>query len=230
MIRAIAIDDEPPALRVITHFSARTGLVDLLRTFTSTSEAYRFLEEEPVDLLFLDINMPALSGIEFYKNIPQSCPVIFTTAYAEYAVEGFNLSAVDYLLKPFTYDRFMQAATRADEYLRFLRQEEAARPLHLYVRADYSLHKILLSDILYIEGLDDYLRIHLDGARPVVARMTMKGLMQKLPQADFLRVHRSFIVPLARIGSVRNKVITCAGKEIPVGASYEQEFFRRFPG
>ncbi len=225
-MKAIAIDDEPPALRIITHFCSKGEGVELLKTFTSTVEASRFLQENPVDLLFLDINMPAISGIDFYRSLPEKCMVIFTTAYAEYAVEGFNLQAVDYLLKPFTFERFQQAVTKAREYHRFLNQSEPSR--YIYIRADYSVYKIDVADIMFVEGLDDYLKIHLHQSKPIVARLTMKSLMQQLPAEDFIRVHRSFIVPFSRIESVRNKIIQLADEEIPIGASYEADFQKRF--
>ncbi|MBO0931770.1 LytR/AlgR family response regulator transcription factor [Fibrella aquatilis] len=239
MIRAIALDDEPPALRVIDHFCQQVDFVSLQQTFTRTDEAQQYLATNPVDLLFLDINMPKMSGIDFYKAIPQPTLVIFTTAYAEYAVEGFTLNAVDYLLKPFTYERFLQAVTKANDYLRW--QQDTAKPTetaYVYVRADYTLYKIALADILYVEGLDDYLKIHLQpganqaggtsGSRPVVARMTMKAMLEKLPDNQFIRVHRSFIVPFSRIEAVRNKTLSVAGREIPIGASYEAGLLSRF--
>ena len=215
MIRAIALDDEPPALRVLSHFCQQVDLVDLQKTFTRTDEAQQYLTQFPVDLLFLDINMPYMSGIDFYKTIGtlsgQSTMVVFTTAYAEYAVEGFTLNAVDYLLKPFTYERFKQAVMKAQEFLRWQQHSNPAEETYLYVRADYTLYKVTLSDILFIEGLDDYLKIHLQSSnRPIVARMTMKSMLEKLPQVDtpdgqFIRVHRSYIVPFNRIEGMRGK-------------------------
>ncbi|WP_428656334.1 LytR/AlgR family response regulator transcription factor [Runella sp.] len=229
MIKTIALDDEPPALRVITHFCGQVDFVDLQKTFSRTDEALNYLAGHSVDLLFLDINMPSMSGIEFYKVIPQEAMVIFTTAYAEYAVEGFNLSAIDYLLKPFTFERFLQAVNKAKEYQQFLQKSETPEPpQYLFIKADYSVYKIAFTAILFIEGLDDYLKIHIEGSKPVVARMTMKGIMEKLPSQDFIRVHRSFIVPFRRIENVRNKFITLAGEEIPIGNSYEKDFFRLF--
>ncbi len=144
---------------------------------------------------------------------------VFTTAYSEYAVEGFNVNAIDYLLKPFTFERFMQAAQKANEYYTRLQVKEQ---LYILIRADYSLVKINISDILFIEGLDDYLKIHLQQQKPVVARMTMKAILEKLPAGSFIRVHRSYIVPFNRIEQVRNKIITLAGEEIPIGISYEE--------
>ncbi|MFD2935042.1 LytR/AlgR family response regulator transcription factor [Spirosoma flavum] len=248
MIRAIALDDEPPALRVLTHFCQQVDFVDLQKTFTRTDEALRHLEQFPTDLLFLDINMPSMSGIDFYKAIgsatdnlaerPQPVMVIFTTAYAEYAVEGFNLNAVDYLLKPFTYERFLQSVNKAADFYRWQQRTDKVNEAYLYVRADYSLHKIALANILFIEGLDDYLKIHLQpekgdgnrtgGLRPIVARITMKAMLERLPSTDFIRVHRSHIVPLHRIEAVRNKTIFIGGREIPIGASYEADFLSRF--
>lgn len=228
MIKAIAVDDELPALSVIETFCTRFNFISLEKTFNRPSDALKYLEKFPVDLLFLDINMPSLSGIEFYKQVKQSTMVIFTTAYSEYAVEGFNLSAVDYLLKPFTPERFEQAVQKAQDYFSYLNKKENEELKYLYIRADYTLHKLAIDDILFIEGLDDYLKIHLRGTRPLVARMTIKSMLDKLPIKDFVRVHRSFIVPFNKIESVRNKTITLAGEEIPIGASYEKGFMERF--
>lgn len=228
MINAIAIDDEPPALKVIETFCAEAEFITLQKTFTKPTEALKHLRKFPVDLLFLDINMPGLSGIELYKRIDQGTSVIFTTAYPEFAVEGFNLNALDYLLKPFSYERFLQAVTKAKEFYSFNNPVEKPQEQYLFVRADYSLIKISIADILYIEGLDDYLKIHIANSKTVVARMTMKSILEKLPARDFARVHRSFIIPLARIKNVRNKMIAIEETEIPVGSSYEKDFLRLF--
>lgn len=227
MIRAIAIDDEPPALEVIRNFCEKTEEISLDKTFTKPTEALKYLRKFPVDLIFLDINMPSLSGLEFYKMVQQNTAVIFTTAHSEYAIEGFNLSAMDYLLKPFTFERFRQAIDKAVEHFRY-QQHAEAESTPLYVRADYSLVRIHIPDILYIEGLDDYLKIHLENQKKIVTRMTMKGILEKLPPQNFIRVHRSFIVPFSRIESVRNKYISIAGEEIPIGNSYEATFFEKF--
>lgn len=228
MIKAIALDDEPPALEIIEAFCNRSGNIELVKTFTKTSEAFRHLEKFPVDLIFLDINMPSLSGIEFYRSIPQKAMVIFTTSYSEYAVESYDLNAVDYLLKPFTFKRFEQAIQKANDYHRLTTNREAADGKYLLLRIDYSLVKIALDDILFIEGLDNYLKVHMKGQKPVIVRMTMKAFQEKLPAASFIRVHRSYIVPIARIEAVRNKMIFIAGEEIPIGSSYEENFFAAF--
>src|SRR5687767_6520056 len=135
-MKAIAIDDEPPALKVVEAFCRKSGLVSIEKTFTKPTDALTYLEKFPVDLLFLDINMPSLSGIEFYKSVKQDVMVIFTTAHSEYAVEGFNLSAVDYLLKPYTFERFQQALNKANDYYKFLHQSENAKPQFIFIRAD----------------------------------------------------------------------------------------------
>lgn len=237
MLHAIALDDEPPALRVLSHFCGRVPFIDLQQTFTRTDEAQQHVATTGADLLFLDINMPFMTGTDFYRSLKAengSVPiVIFTTAHAEYAVDGFTLNAVDYLLKPFTFERFLQAVTKASEYFEWQqRTRPASTPpaeAHIFVKADYTVYKVALADIVLIEGLDDYLKIHLSTEnRPIVARMTMKAMLEKLPDSQFIRVHRSFIVPFSRIEGIRSKIIRLAGREIPIGASYEANLLSRF--
>jgi DNA-binding LytR/AlgR family response regulator len=228
MINAIAVDDEPPALDILKSFCEKVDFVTLEHTFTKPSEALRHLGRFPVDLLFLDINMPSLTGLQFYEKAPQNTMVIFTTAYSDFAVQGFNVGAIDYLLKPFTFERFVQAVNRARDYYNHLHRAETAKQSVIYLRADYSLIKVELADILYVEGLQDYLRIHIVDQKPIVVRLTMKGMLEKLPTKDFMRVHRSYIVPLSRVVNVRNKTIDLQGTKIPVGPKYEEEFFKLF--
>lgn len=222
IIKAIALDDEPPALAVLENFCGKTPFIDLQKTFTKADEALKYLRKYPVDLLFLDINMPSITGIDFHKKLPHKMMVVFTTAYSEYAVEGFNLRAADYLLKPFSLDRFTASMERIRE--QYSLENHNATTQFLFIRADYSLQKIPIADILFIEGLDDYLKIHIQGQRTVVARMTMKAMLEKLPATEFFRVHRSFIVPLAKISRIRNKTVFVGDQEIPISASYEKEF------
>ena len=151
MIKALAIDDEPLALNVIEAFCAQLDYIDLQKTFTKPNEALKHLNKYPVDLLFLDIHMPSLTGIDFYKNIEQNTLVVFCTAHGQYAVEGFNLNALDYLLKPFTFERFKQATDKARDYFSSSNNQKAQ---HIFVRADYSLQKIMLDDIMCIEALE----------------------------------------------------------------------------
>jgi DNA-binding LytR/AlgR family response regulator len=225
MIKALAIDDEPLALNVIEAFCAQLDYIDLQKTFTKPNEALKHLNKYPVDLLFLDIHMPSLTGIDFYKNIEQNTLVIFCTAHGQYAVEGFNLNALDYLLKPFTFERFKQATDKARDYFASSNNQKAQ---HIFVRADYSLQKIMLDDIMCIEALDDYLKIYINNQKTIVARMTMKAMLEKLPSTEFMRVHRSFIVPIKKVESLRNKMLQLGDKKIPVGNSYEEDVLKHF--
>jgi DNA-binding LytR/AlgR family response regulator len=184
-----------------------------------------YLEQFSADLIFLDINMPSISGLEFAKRIPQQSMVIFTTSYTEYAVESYSLNAVDYLLKPYTFARFQQAIEKAEAVQRFQQNE---RQQYLILRVDYSLIRIALPDILFIEGLDNYLKVHVRNQSPIVVRMTMKALQEKLPDNEFVRVHRSYIVAIAKISSIRNKMIFIGEEEIPLGTSHEKAFYALF--
>ncbi|HTI09404.1 MAG TPA: LytTR family DNA-binding domain-containing protein [Puia sp.] len=225
MINAIALDDELPALKILENFCGKTELVRLEATFIRPGEALAYLRQNPVDLLFLDINMPSQTGIEFYGSLKPGTMAIFTTAYSEYAVEGFNLNAIDYLLKPFTFQRFLQAVDKAVEYFGHRQKKDAG---YLFLRIDYSLVKIEIAAIRFIEGMDDYLKIHLQNKPPVMVRMTMKSILSQLPDQQFIRVHRSYIIAVSRILNIRNKVIYLEEKEIPIGISYEKDFFTRF--
>jgi DNA-binding LytR/AlgR family response regulator len=227
-MKAIAIDDEPPALNVIESFCSRIDFITLEKTFTRPSEALKHLRKFPVDLIFLDIQMPSLSGIEFYKEVQQETQVIFTTAHSQYAVEGFNLNATDFLLKPYSFERFTQAANKALDYYNYQQRKENTGQNHIYLRADYSLLKINIADIIFIEGLDDYLKVHVKDQKMIVTRMTMKSILEKLPANEFIRVHRSFIVPFSRISHVRNKTIFIEANEIPIGGSYEETVLKLF--
>jgi DNA-binding LytR/AlgR family response regulator len=228
MIQAIAIDDELPALQIIEIFCEQSGQVQLLRLFNKPNDALKYINKNPVDLIFIDINMPSLSGIDLVKSMKHDTMVIFTTAYSAYALEGFNLNAVDYLLKPFSFERFQQAIDKARNQLQLRQQPDPQGNQYLYIRADYSLIKIYLKDILFIEGLDDYLKIHLQQQKPIVARMTIKAILEKLPEQQFMRVHRSYVVSLARISSIRGKVVHMGEEEIPIGNSFEKAFLAAF--
>lgn len=228
MMEAIAIDDEPPALRIIEEFCAKTDLVKLNKTFTNPTAALKYLKKFPADLLFIDIQMPSITGIQFLKLLPRKMMFIFTTAHDQYALEGFNLNAIDFLKKPFSHQRFLQALTKANDYHKLFLQKETADVQHIFIRADYSLMKIACKDIRFIEGLDDFLKIHLINQKTIVARITMKALLEKLPANEFVRVHRSFIVPMSKIQNVRNKVIYLPDAAIPIGIKYRTDFFELF--
>ncbi len=229
MLNCIALDDEPLALEILQTFAEQVDFLDMKKTFTNPAEATRYLHNYPVDLLFLDIQMPDVNGIDFFKSLKRDdYMLIFSTAYSHYAIEGFNLNAIDYLLKPFTFERFRQAVQKAADYHQYMRGKQQ-ESVFLYVRAEYSLLKIALQDIICIEGFDDYVKIHLSGQKkPVLTRMNLKSIAEKLPAAHFVRVHRSFIVPLSKIEQVRNKVIHLGAMEVPIGANYEQDFYAVF--
>lgn len=218
MIHCIAIDDEPLALQLIQEYCAKISFLKLEKTFTNTDEAISYMQANKTDLLFLDIQMPDITGIQFYKNLSEKPPVIFTTAYKDFAVEGFNVDAVDYLLKPFEYDRFLKACYKAKEYIEFLSSQEVQLN-SLFIKVNYEIMKVNLKDIDLIEALDDYIKIYIK-PNPVLTLMTLKSIQEKLPPRDFVRVHRSFIIPLAKIEKFSKSKVWISGKEIPIGSSY----------
>ena len=222
MIHCIAIDDEPLALQLINEYCSKISFLKLEKTFTNTDEARTWLQQNKVDLLFLDIQMPDINGMQFYKSLAEKPPVIFTTAYKDFAAEGFNVDAVDYLLKPFEYDRFLKACYKANEYLEFLSSQELQLN-SIFVKVNYEIMKINLKDIELIEALDDYINIYIKPT-PVLTLMTLKSIQEKLPSRDFVRVHRSFIVPINRIEKFSKTKLWTAGKEIPIGSSYSNVY------
>ncbi len=231
MINAIAIDDELPALQLIAHFCKESGLVDLKRTFTDGEEALKFLKNFPVDLVFLDIHMPAILGTELRKSISKEKVVVFNTAYPQYALDGFELDATDYLLKPYSLERFIAAIDKVKLRLSNQLQVQDEDSAHIMLRADYSLVKIMLKDILYIEGLEDYSKLYFIGdALPMIFRITLKALLEKLPEQGFLRVHRSYIIKTNQVEKLRSSAVFLPGVEIPIGRMYKDqtlEFFKK---
>lgn len=223
MIRVIAVDDESLALDIIEMYCKSVEFLSYDRGFTRTSDALQYLESNQVDLLLLDINMPSISGIDFFRSLQHKPMLIFTTSYSEYALESYDLGAVDYLLKPFTLERFEKAVQRVNEVYTLMRHaSDAEKAKFLMLKAEYGVIKVALANILFIEGLDNYLKIHLEGQSPVVIRMTMKSLMEKLNEKEFLRVHRSYIIAVNRVESIKQKIITIGGEEIPAGKNYEE--------
>lgn len=224
MIKAIAVDDEPLALQLLKTYAENFDFLQFEKGFTRTAEALKYLKKNPADLLFLDINMPAISGVDLYRSIEYKPMVIFTTSYSEYAIESYDLDAIDFLLKPFTLSRFEKAVTKANDMYNLVHHAVVPDNVKcLTLKADHGVIKVNLSGILFIEGLDNYLKIHLQDQPPIIIRMTMKTLMEKLNEKEFIRVHRSFIVSIQRIDSVKHKTIEIAGEEIPIGKNYEQD-------
>lgn len=219
MIKAIAVDDEPLALMVIENYCARNEHVELVKTFSNVKDAQKYLNQFPIDLLFLDIQIARTNGMDFYRSMEKKIPAIFTTAFAEYALEGFNVAALDYLLKPIEYERFEEAINKA--VLVIVDKKLAEDKEYLSIRADYKLNKIAYDDILYLEGLDDYVKIHLTSGKKITARTSMKSILEKLPQNVFVRIHRSFIVNTKHISAVQNKFVQIGELQLAVGETYK---------
>ena len=221
-MRCIAVDDEPLALELMETYIAQVPGLELLTTFTDAISAWGFLKKNQVDLVFLDIQMPDINGIQLAKSLDRKNPmVIFTTAYSKYAVEGFNVDAVDYLLKPFEFSRFMVAVNKAKEQKALKETTPVVEDDQaIFVKSDYQNVRIAIRDIQYIEGFDDYIRIHVDTGKSIYTLMSLKSMLEKLPSTDFLRVHRSYIVPVKRIKRIHNQQVQLGDKEIPIGKSY----------
>ena len=272
-ISCIVVDDEPLAVRLMESYVAKTPFLSLKGSFTSGTAAYSFLQDNPVDLLFCDIQMPNLSGMELSRMLPERTRIIFTTAFSEYAVEGFKVRALDYLLKPISYEDFLSAAMKAKEYLELiddksLRQAqlpsglvtergvrrdspttEVTEPVvstsvtepvevteqrkikSIFVKTEYRLQQIDLDRITYIEGLKDYVKIHLnDGSTPVLSLMRLKNLEDTLPNEDFVRVHKSFIVRLTAIEAIERNHILIGPSRIPIGDTYQTALYQALSG
>ncbi|WP_257670155.1 LytR/AlgR family response regulator transcription factor [Parapedobacter tibetensis] len=218
---AIAIDDEPIALDVVSSHAAKVPLLDLQATFTNAFEAMDYLRQHPVDLLFLDIKMPDISGIEFFRSLNKKPLVIFTTAYSEHAVAGFELDAVDYLLKPFSLPRFLKACNKAHEWLQ-LRNTNDTKSAYIFVKTGYEQVKLSYQEIDYLEATGNYVNFVL-GDHHILSRMTITECEALLPPDKFLRIHRSFIVASAKINKIERHQLTVNGSILPIGASYMHE-------
>lgn len=295
-ISCIVVDDEPLAVRLMESYVAKTPFLSLKGSFTSGTAAYSFLQDNPVDLLFCDIQMPNLSGMDLSRMLPERTRIIFTTAFSEYAVEGFKVRALDYLLKPISYEDFLSAAMKAKEYLELIDDKslrQAQRPSGLvtepavstlvtepavrrdspttevtepavrrgspstevtepavstsvtepvevtgqrkiksiFVKTEYRLQQIDLDRITYIEGLKDYVKIHLNnGTAPILSLMRLKALEDTLPKEDFVRVHKSFIVRLAAIEAIERNHILIGPSRIPIGDTYQTALYQALSG
>lgn len=220
-LKCIAIDDEPPALRVIREYAGKFPALQLLHTFDDAITAAEYLRQYPVDLLFIDINMPDITGLDLVRSLAQKPMIIFTTAYKKFAHEGFELDAVDYLLKPISFERFSRAVNKAIEYYEYKNRPKEESEESLFVYSEYRMIRISLCDIEYIESLEDYIKLHLLNDKPVLTLMTLKGVLEKLPVNKFKRIHRSYIVSADRVKSILNRKVTLlSGTELPISDSY----------
>jgi two-component system, LytTR family, response regulator len=217
-MRAIAIDDEPMALEVVRLHAAKVPYLELVACFTDAFKALEFLQNESVDLLFLDIKMPDISGLEFVTSLQKKPMVIFTTAYTEHAVTSFELDAIDYLLKPFSLPRFIKACNKAHELLQ-LRGTTTPAKDYVFLKTGYEQVKVFYEEILYMEAAGNYVTFVL-ADKKLLSRMTINELSEQLPTDKFIRVHRSYIVAKDRIDKIERHQVTIKGNEVPVGASY----------
>jgi DNA-binding LytR/AlgR family response regulator len=226
MIKCIAIDDEPLALDIIEKYVSKIPDLQLTGRFTYALEALDCLNKNEVDLLFLDIQMPEISGIQFLKSLKNAPLVIFTTAYENYALEGYDLDVVDYLLKPIPFERFVKAVGKAQEIYSSQKSKlnQPAREF-IFVRSEYQMVKINFNDVLYIEGLKDYVKIFC-GPKPIFSHQNLKSIESKLPPGQFIRIHKSYIISIRKIESVQKGSIRIGGQEIPVGDMYRDQFFK----
>lgn len=228
-ITCIVVDDEPMALNLVESYVEKTPFLELKKKCSSAIEAMEFIKNEPVDLLFLDIQMPDLTGIEFSKMLPKETRVIFTTAFDHYALEGFKVEAIDYLLKPFDYAEFLAAANKANTWFKLVKGKKqpiiSEEKEFLFVKSEYKQLRIKLADVLYFEGLKDYIKIWLkDNPKPILTLMSLKSLEQELPETQFMRVHRSFIVSLNNIDVIERSQIIINEKRITVSEQYKPKF------
>ncbi len=220
MIRCLIIDDEPSSQNLLEAFVDRIPFLELSGICNNAIEALEFLNETAVDLLFLDINMPQLTGISFYKSLRNPPKVIFTTAYSEHAVEGFDLNAVDYLLKPFSFERFVQAISKVK-----LQGDEAKDSI--VIKADKKLHQIKTSEIHYVESLGDYVKVHLMD-KTLITYKTLKKIIEELPNSSFVQIHKSYVVNRQKIEFVEGNSIVIGTNRVPLGQKFKKDFLTRF--
>jgi len=236
-IRCIAIDDEQPAREIIETFASRIPYLELVQSFKNPLKAADFLNSNPVDLVFLDIQMPEITGIDILQTLLIKPQVIFTTAYSEFALTGFEVNATDYLLKPFSFERFLAAVHKARERMNLDAEETAQgqwsenitsdRNQYLTVNSGHKIHRLKLSEIHYIEGLKEYVSFYTTSNQRIVALKSLKSLEEELPSAEFIRVHRSYIVPIGRVKSLEGNQLLIGEKLIPLGRSYREKVIGR---
>ena len=231
MLRCIAVDDEPLALELLEDNISKVPYLQLEATCSNAMEAIKVLQQKQIDLIFLDIQMPGLTGLQFIQSMTEKPLIILITAYEKYALEGFNLDVLDYLVKPVSLERFVKACNKAWE-LHQLRSKptgttDTRLADYIFVNADYSLLKVVMDDIMWVEGLKDYIKIHLkSSSRAVITRMTMKAIEDMLPPARFIRIHKSYIAAMGFITSVRKSSVMIGSMELPVSETYQDGLIR----
>jgi DNA-binding LytR/AlgR family response regulator len=228
MIRCIAIDDEPLALEQIAEYIQKTPFLELSGLYESALQAIETIGSKPVDLMFVDINMPDLNGLDFVKSLDNPPKIVFVTAYGEHALEGFRVDALDYLLKPVGYNDFLKSANKVKSWFDL----NPTKPVEvnsnkefLFIKSEYKIVRINFDDIKYIEGMNEYIRIHLTNSKPVMTLLSMKSIEEQLPSDRFMRTHRSFIVSLSKITVIeRSRIVFDGDVYIPVSEQYKDKF------
>jgi len=231
-ISCIAVDDEPLALEQMGDFIGRIPYLELKASFKKGFDALLYIKKNKTDLVFLDVQMEDISGIQLLKTLNDKPFIILTTAYDQYALEGYELEVNDYLLKPISFERFVRAVERIREMMKPANPPEEAAPMpastqeYIFVKSDYRMQKVVLQDILFIEGYGDYLKIHLITKRNVVSLLSFKKMESVLPPGKFVRIHKSFVVAINKIDSIGKNAIQLAGQNIPIGEAYKEHFFQ----
>lgn len=226
MIRCIAIDDEPLALFQITGYIEKTSFLELAASCHNALEAMDILAKGNIDLIFVDINMPDLSGMDFVKSLTSKLLVVFTTAYSEYALEGFRVNALDYLLKPISYADFLKSANKALRYCEIMTGKGSkAKSEHLFVKTEYKMVQIDINTITHIESQNEYIRIFIENEKPVMTLFSMKSIEERLPADLFMRVHRSYIVNVKKITTVTKSAIMIGKHHIAIGNQYKEHIY-----
>lgn len=226
MINCLLIDDEPLALQLLEDFVKKTPYLKLAGKFEEPLQALTLIESQQIDLLFLDIKMPDISGIEFFKSLMTKPEVIFTTAYSEYAIDGFELKAMDYLLKPVSFEKFIIACNRVKEYLDFKNNKELKSRDYFFINVSHKLHKLFYDDILYLEGYKDYTKVYLSSASsPLLILHNLKYFEDLLNKKEFIRIHRSYIVAIRKINTASRKSVAIHNNTLPVSDNYRDKFF-----
>lgn len=224
MIRCLIVDDEPLAREILGQYVSQSDELQLVGTCKNANEVVELLQKESVDVLFLDIQMPGISGMALMKSLENPPLVVFTTAYDQYAVEGYEVSAVDYLLKPISPDRFKKAVEKVKDMIRY--KKSSSNDLdYMFIRADYQDIKVMFDDILYVEGLKDYVKVVTKEKR-IITLTNIKGMLEKLPQDRFIRVHKSYIVAKDKVQTVKGTILTIDDKEIPIGLTFKDNFMK----
>jgi two-component system, LytTR family, response regulator len=229
MIKCIAVDDEPLALALLQDNIRQVPSLELVASCNTAMEALSILNAQEIDLIFLDIQMPGLTGLQLLQSLSNKPMVILITAYEKYALEGFNLDVIDYLVKPVPFERFLKACNKAVDYFRLKKNVPAESypwSEYFFVNAEYGLVKIVFSEIRLIEGLKDYLKIHLGETRPMIIRMSLKSIEEKLPPGKFFRIHKSYIIALSHITAIRRNSVFLGDLELPLSDLYKDDLMR----